>query len=195
MSWFPGLLRRQRTKRQRTTVDQPFVIIDPTIGFFNLAGQGSSAIAESDLAALAPMFPRHQMSVRDVPTCDVLFLYCDLDERGAIRGDQKGVGQIIAAARAYLAVVASENSSESYQKLQFAVPGWTSNLVMALERHGESFPRFWRRRFEAMFAGQSMLTAWVALAPQYVGAQEHEALPATVMVANAGHITFAAPSR
>jgi hypothetical protein len=188
MRWLSRVLGRQPT-----TADHPLVIADPTIGFLNLAAQASSTIAESDLAALGPMFPRHLMSIRDVPTCDVLFLYCRLDERGVIQGQQMSVGQLIAAAHAYVAVVASENSAESYQKMQFAIPGWTSNLVMVLDRNGESFPRFWRRLFEAMFAGESMLTAWVAIAPQFEGAQGDD-LPAAIIAANAGHITFAAPS-
>jgi hypothetical protein len=188
VKWLSTLLGRQGP-----TAKHPFVITEPTIGFLNLAGQDAAGIAERDRAAFAAMFAHHVVSVGDVPQCDVLFLYCRLDEHGVIPGQHLTVGQVIAAARAYVAVIALDNPPERYQKMEYASAGWNSNLVMVLDRNGESFNRFWQRLFKAMFAGESMLMAWVANAPQFEGAQGDDK-PASIMSANAGHVTFATPS-
>jgi hypothetical protein len=57
-------------------------------------------------------------------------------------------------------------------------------------RRGERFARFYERLFEKMFAGKSMLLAWVELAPQMPG-HDHPEAPEGIMLAEAGHIVFA----
>jgi hypothetical protein len=64
------------------------------------------------------------------------------------------------------------------------------NVVFTIDRQGDKFPRFFAEVFRRMYAGTSMLLAWVQLAPQVSG-EEHSDLPGTVMAAELGHIVFA----
>jgi hypothetical protein len=171
-----------------TTADRPFRIAEPTIGFLNLSGATEALIVDGDRTALSHPFRRCEVSSHQVPKCDVLFLYCHLDARGNIESDGSTLGSVIQAAGAYVAVVASENENDRYQRADLGDHSWGANVVMVLNRNGDAFVSFWQRLFEAMFAGESMLMAWVALAPQDRRLQAN--LPGTIMVAKAGHIAF-----
>ena len=78
---------------------------------------------------------------------------------------------------------------EAYKKALEVRVDWNSNLVLILDRKGAAFSNCFRRLFEMMNKGASMLMAWVELAPQVPG-HEHPDLPESVMVAEAGHVTF-----
>jgi hypothetical protein len=185
MGWLPKTLRRQTT-----TVDRPLRILYPTIGFLNLAGEYGADLAEADRAALSPMFRHCLTSSDEVPKCDVLFLYCELNGFGQIAINGARVGDIIKRAQAYIAVIASDNDPQSYMRAGVKGNSWPANTTMTLNRNGEAFVRYWQRMFREMFNGKSMLIALVEIAPQFDG--PHQAgLPGTMMVAEAGHITFA----
>jgi hypothetical protein len=132
---------------------------------------------------------------RAVPRCEVFFLYCSLGVDGRVIGSSAGIRELTEAAGAYIAVVASENSPEDYRKALGPRKGWGANTVLVINRKGERFALFFHRLFEAMKRGDSMLMAWVELAPQVPG-MDHSDAPGAMMAAEAGHITFAgsAPS-
>ncbi len=73
-----------------------------------------------------------------------------------------------------LVFVASDNPTDVY--ISHFKPG-PYNLVMTLERKGEKFPAFLDALLSKMTLGKTLPTAWVELAPQTVGAPEHDALP------------------
>jgi hypothetical protein len=173
----------------KTTAASPFRISRPAIGFLNLQGEAASALLESDKTILCSIFAATTESVDAPPKCEVLFLYCSLDEQGRIVDSQATIRQVIESAGAYVAVVASENSGEAYVKALGRRTSWHANIAMVIDRKGEKFAHFFRRLFESMYSGKSMPLAWVELAPQIPG-QEHPDAPATVMAAEAGHLTF-----
>jgi hypothetical protein len=175
--------------RQVTTHERPFVIPHPAIGFLNLQGVRGSALMESDSRVLSPLFSECRTSDSDVPGCQVLFIYCEIDPSGRIQGTSDSLRGLAKAAGAYITVVAAENQADAYKQALEARVDWNSNLVLVLDRRGDVFSSFFRRLFEKMNDGTSMLTAWVELAPQIPG-REHPDLPGSVMVAEAGHVTF-----
>ena len=184
-----GIFSKMFGSRVKTTADHPFVIASPTIGFLNLKGAEGGRLLESDSSVLAPLFPGVANSTQAPPRCQVLFIYCDLDAAGAVPGGHGSVRDLIKAAGAYVAVVASENAPEAYIKAMHVQNGWNANIALVLDRRSDKFAQFFRRLFEAMFTGQSMLMAWVALAPQIPGRDDPN-VPGTIMLAEAGHVVF-----
>jgi len=175
--------------RVKTTADHPFVIATPTIGFLNLKGAEGAKLLENDASVLAPLFPRAVNSTQSPPKCQVLFIYCDVEAAGTVQGGPGSVRDLIKDAGAYVAVVASENPPEAYIRAMRVRNGWNANIALVIDRRSEKLAQFFRRLFEAMFTGQSMLMAWVALAPQIPGHDDPN-VPGTIMAAEAGHVTF-----
>jgi hypothetical protein len=145
-------------------------------------------LVETDRRALGPLFRRTLASTRGVPRCEVLLVYCKLDDAGAVIGSPVGLRELVRQAGAYVAVVASGNAS--YDHAVRVRSDWRANLVLTLDRRGENFARFLHALFAAMFQGHSMLSAWVALAPQ-TQSEAHADLPITLLLAEAGHVSFA----
>jgi hypothetical protein len=174
---------------QRTTSDRPFVIQNPVAGFLNLQGDRGKALLESDIREFALFFSDCRTSASDVPRCQVLFVYCDIDPSGRIQGTPDPLRALAMWAGAYVTIVATANDMEAYKKTLEAKVDWTSNIVLVLDRKDSGFSNFFCRLFEMMNKGTSMLMAWVKLAPQGPGQGGTEG-PASVLLAEAGHVTF-----
>jgi hypothetical protein len=187
MGFITSLFGPRRTLR--TTADNPFRLSNPTLGFANLMGESGEALMESDAKILSPLFGQTLKSSLAVPSCQVLFVYCEFDSAGHIKGRRDTVTDLIKAAHAYIAVIASDNPGPVYSKAVKPRKDWQANVTMVLDRRGDKLARFFEKVFTGMFAGHSMLTLWVELAPQGEGPWQTEA-PGTIMAAMAGHITF-----
>jgi hypothetical protein len=177
------------TRTRRTTANEPLRLNDPTLGFLNLMGEGGEALMEIDANVLSPLFNRTLKSSTTVPSCQVLFIYCELDAEGHIKGHRDMPTDLIKTAHAYVAVIASENSGASYIKAVKPRKDWHANVAMVLDRKGDKLARFFQKVFAGMFEGRSMLILWAELAPQGPGPRKAEA-PGTILAATAGHITF-----
>jgi hypothetical protein len=165
-------------------------IHSPTIGFLDLTGGGASAALDSDKVALSPLFTSSVESCDKPPTCNVLFLYCRIEPNGTIRGStSRGLREIIRDSGATVVVVATENSGDSYTAAGRRKSYGRANLVMAIERRGDVFPRFFQRLFRDMKRGVSMPVAWVKLANQHPG-DEHRECPATIFACELGQLAF-----
>jgi hypothetical protein len=177
------------TQKRKTTASNPLRLNDPTLGFLNLMGAEGEALMATDAKILSPLFGQTLKSSTTVPSCQVIFIYCQLDAEGRIKGHQGSVTDLVKAAHAYIAVIASENSGDSYTKAVKPRKDWYANVTMVLDRKGDKLAQFFQKLFAGMFAGRSMLLLWVELAPQVVGPRQDEA-PGTILAAMAGHITF-----
>jgi hypothetical protein len=175
---------------QTTTSDRPFVIRDPAIGFLNLDGDRALALLEADRAAFAPLFSACHTSSGDVPKCQVLVVYGDINTDGRIGLNNRSLRELAKSAGAYLAVIASETNSDRFSALFADRNDWNANIVIVVERRGTNFANFFQRLFAAMNDGKSMLVAWVEIAPQIPGYDDPNG-PDCGMLAEAGHITFA----
>ena len=111
-----------------------------------------------------------------------------MDASGRLPAYPDGLRNLLKAAGTYAAVIASANPAEHYRNVLGPRKDWYANVTMTLDRKDDRLALFFQRLFERMFTGQSMLLAWVALAPQR-GAGNPDA-PGTIMAAEAGHITF-----
>lgn len=180
---------RMQSTTRKTTVQEPFRIDNPAIGFLNLAGSAGEEIMKADRQLLAPLFSESRESSSEVPQCAVLFLYGDIEPTGKIAGRSESLRDIIKAAGAYIAVVASENPPTNYRKCLGPRNTWSANITFTIDRKGDKLPRFFAELFRQMYAGKSMLMAWVELAPQIPG-HDHPDAPGTVMTAEAGHLVF-----
>jgi hypothetical protein len=165
-------------------------IESPTIGFYDLTGGGASAAIAADKAALISLFSSTQESSDTPPTCNVLFVYCHFEPSGSIRGTSRGLREIIRDSGAAVVVFAIENSGDYYiaaakQKQNFG----RANLVMALDRRGDIFPKFFQRLFTEMKRGVSMPVAWVKFAPQGPRS-EHAECPSTIFACEVGQLAF-----
>lgn len=174
-----------------TTADQPFRIDAPRIGFLNLMGEPGAALMDADCKVLAPLFKSSEVSSSSAPACNVLLIYCELEENGSISGSDASVRALIADAGALLAIIAAENPHENCFKALDQDSQWKANTIMAFDRKGELFAAFFARLFSSMFGGESMLMAWVRMAPQ-TSQHDHDDVPSTLLVPDAGHLTFRA---
>jgi hypothetical protein len=152
-------------------------------------GASGEALMQTDANLLLPLFGRTLKSSTTVPSCQVLFIYCELDAEGRIKGHRDRVPDLIKAAHAYVAVIASQNSGDSYIKAVKPRKVWHANVTMVLDRKDDMLARFFQKVFAGMFAGRSMLSVWVELAPQGPGPWQADA-PGMILAAMAGHITF-----
>lgn len=189
-----GLLSRLsgggEKKPQPTTRNQPFCIEDPRIGFLNLLGEKGAELLAADKAELSPLFVSKEVSSRETPKCEVLLLYCTVGMTGQVPGSRLPLRELIREAGALVAVVASENPPDSYIKGVGKPDGrWSANIVMCVNRRGDTFARFFHDLFAAMFEGTPMPLAWANLAPQIPG-EEHPDTPESIMVAEAGQLVF-----
>ena len=164
-------------------------IKNPRLGILDLtAGDGVAMIA-ADKAALQDVFLSREESSRDVPQCDVLFLYANLSEEGRVEGYARGLREIIRDSGAKVAVVASENNEQSCTKAGERKPYGQANLVITFSRRGDAFPRFFGELFSKMKRGASMPSAWVQLAPQ-IPTNEHPDCPSTIFLCEVGQVRF-----
>jgi hypothetical protein len=122
--------------------------------------------------------------------CDVLFIYCNLRPEADASDPIASPRNLIKAARAYIAVFASENDPKAYVERMGKRTDWGANIVVVLNRNGDKFAPFFQHLFTAMFEGQSMPMAWVQLAPQGPSPRQDEN-PGSIFAAEAGHVTFA----
>jgi len=143
----------------------------------------------ADGQILKPLFSEAHESRSDVPRCSVLFFYGEFDAAGKIAGRDEGLRDLIKAAGAYIAVVQSASNPDYYMNCLGPRNDWGANIVLTLDRKGDRLPRFVADLFRRMYAGQSMLMAWVELAPQIPG-YDHLEAPGTIMASEAGHLVF-----
>jgi hypothetical protein len=179
--------RGRQSSIQRTTADRPLRIANPIIGFLNHAGAAGALLSQADQRVLSPLFKVLKTSEDLPPRCDVLFLYCTINVEGPV--STPAIRELIKSAGAYVAVIASENSSDAYIKTVGRRTDWSANIAMIVNRKDDKFARFFYRLFEEMFKGRSMLMVWAELAPQIPG-RAHTDVPDSIMAAEAGHVTF-----
>jgi hypothetical protein len=161
-----------------------------TLAFVNFIGKDAEEIAGQDIAALMPLFDRVEnrtTAPKQIPTCQVLFLYAQLEPDGMVRGTKWSVRDMVLLSKASIVVVASPNAGESIVKAASAPGPKSANIVFTTNRRGTAFPTFFRKLFERMRDGEQMLLAWVQLAPQGVPSTD---APETMMLAEGGKLVF-----
>jgi hypothetical protein len=175
--------------RRRVDVNHPLVVRSPRIGFLNLMGSPAQQIMEEDKQALQTRFAAHFESSDKAPQCDVLMLYARVKSDGSLEGSQDRFRDVVHQSGAVIAIFASENNSAQYIAATRKSETGTANIIMTHKRKGKAFPIFFSELFGRMFRGQSMLMAWVELAPQ-APEVAHEHCPETVFVPEISHIVF-----
>jgi hypothetical protein len=165
------------------------IISNPVLGVLNLMGPSAADIIKEDLESLTQYFSEVRQADDGPPVCDVLLLYCEIDSSGIVNGSSQSLREIIGAARAPVAVVATNNEGENYIAALAGTTAGRANLVQTIDRRGPLFASFLAQLFEQMSRGVSMPVAWANLAPQYPGA-EHQDLPETICALEAGQIAF-----
>jgi hypothetical protein len=176
-----------KTSARLPTVDRPFIIRDPAIGFLNLLGEAGARLLEADKQRLGPLFSRTGVSEKLPPArCDVLFIYGSLSQ---VAEDSRAIAStrpLINAARAYIAVFASDNDPDAIQTAYMERSGkhadWGANIVMTLDRRDDKFAAFFHDLFKAMFEGETMPTAWLRL--------QRDDGPSLIFAAEIGHVTL-----
>jgi hypothetical protein len=173
---------------------RPLVIVQPTIAFVNLSGASCNAIVAGDSTEIGSLFQgKVQIGTASVPTCDVLFLYCDVEPSGKVVGQGLSLRDLIGKSGASVAVVASEVQSDFFGRpeIQKAIArgqNRPANLIITNNRNGEAFGRFFKLLFQLMWSGVPMPMAWVRLAPQ--APQQPKDIPGTICLMEAGQVVF-----
>ena len=177
----------------------PERIRSPRLGLLNLKGASAAAMLAQDRYALSAMFTATEESESAPPHCDVLFIYCDIEEDGRLAGTARGLRDLIGDAGARIVVVASESDGKrAAAAVQLAAAVGRSakiaadrraNLVLTLDRKGAVFSAFFVRLFAQMMKGVAMPRAWVKLAPQIPG-HTHAECPDAIFLAEAGQLAF-----
>src|SRR5262249_51388566 len=142
-----------------------------------------ATIAADDRAVIGELFDQN-VQVTSIPApCDVLFLYCGFEPSGRMIGQQGSVRRLIRDTGAKVAVIASPVPAELLSNRDFQA-GLAKgdhppvNLVITLNRNGDTFGRFFKSLFQMMWTGVAMPMAWVQLAPQ--GPQQRKDIPGTI---------------
>ncbi len=187
MSWLKKLF--SGNSPVRVSSRRPLVIDSPRIAFLNLAGVNGERLVKADKGAFGGLFALVETNAPDVPDCDVLMMYCNLRPDGAIDGESRALRDLIDSSSAKIAIVASNNGGDSYMTAGKRYEHDPVNLVMTLDRRGDAFAQFFAKIFSRMLSGESMLSAWVELAPQHSGTK-HDDCPETIFAAEVSHIVF-----
>jgi hypothetical protein len=153
----------------------------PKLGILNFKGGSALQIQAADRSAVERFFSSTVESTSVVPSCDVLFIYCDFDADGNVVGTTLQFREIVRDSCAAVAVVASENPGENIFKAGKPTGYGQANLVFTLNRKGQGFEIFYQRLFEQMANGTSMPVAWNKLAPQIPG-MEHPDGPHCLLI-------------
>jgi hypothetical protein len=161
----------------------------PTLGLLDLSNGLSTSDLNADRETLGSLFYSARQSTSQAPKCDVLFMYCQIETDGHIRGSKLGLRELIRESGASVVIIASENSAEGYIAASKKTGYGYANLVMTHDRKGEVFGRYFYKLFSEMKQGTSMPLAWVKLAPQIRGAAHLDA-PEVIFVCETGHIAF-----
>jgi hypothetical protein len=164
-------------------------IKSPTLGVLDLSEPAPSQYAVVDLELLGPLFSKVRHSAGAPPKCDVLFIYCAIDQSGGIARCDLGLREIIRDSGANVVVVATENGGKAYIAAAPAKRYGKANLVMTLDRRGAVFGQFFFHLFTEMKLGTSMPVAWVKLAPQIPG-KDHSNCPSTIFACEVGQLAF-----
>jgi hypothetical protein len=160
----------------------------------NLSGASCNAIVAGDSTEIGSLFQgKVQIGTASVPTCDVLFLYCDVEPSGKVVGQGLSLRDLIGKSGASVAVVASEVQSDFFGRpeIQKAIArgqNRPANLIITNNRNGEAFGRFFKLLFQLMWSGVPMPMAWVRLAPQ--APQQPKDIPGTICLMEAGQVVF-----
>ena len=118
-------------------------------------------------------------------TFDIVHLLVDIEGDGTIEG-VSGIRllEYLLKAGAKLIILARSNSyvfnADQLPKV---------NIVMTLDREGDKFVNFFKELFDLMAKGESLMMAWVKLAPQASGPWM-EKLPSTIVVPGWGDVRF-----
>jgi hypothetical protein len=177
-----------------TTADDPLIIENPSLGFVNLFGPAANDLIALDRADLSAVFENNvHVAQKELPKCNVLFAYCNLETSGRVAGFSFTFRDLLPLAGAHIGVLASELEPSLLSNPEFAKSlstkhGWPANVVITLNRNGDYFGRFFRELFSQMKAGIGMPMAWVTLAPQ--GPHQRTDIPGTICLMEAGHIAF-----
>jgi hypothetical protein len=169
-------------------------VTSPRLGSLSLSPTGAQLWANHDRKALSPLFSEVRESRTTPPTCDVLLIYGEIDEKGRFQNAKSGLREIIRDSGAKIVVVASENPAKHCIAAGKRTGYGLANLVMTLDRKGDALPAFLVRLFTIMQRGVPMPKAWSTLAPQSKGTP-HAGLPDTIFACELGDILFAAAPR
>ena len=164
-------------------------IDNPVVGFHDASNGEFSALLSEDKTGIAPLFAQCIESNTGAPRCNVLFLYCQIEEDGKLRGSNFGLRELIRDSGALVVVVATNNPGAHYRAAAKKTGYGFANLVMTLDRKGPSFQKFFQNLFGLMKRGKSMPMAWVKLAPQIPG-ESHTDCPDSIFSCEAGHVRF-----
>jgi hypothetical protein len=182
---------KQKSIHHKSTARDPYRLQNAVAGFVCLEPQLES-LMEVDKSKLGPLFPSVCSSSQEIIACHILFLYCKIDKDGSLNGCKMRVRDFVKASGARVAIIASENDGQHYIRALQPKNDWPANIVLVIDRRGPAFTTFFRKLFDAMNAGTSMLMAWVTLAPQGGNPADprHRECPVTVLAAEAGHIAL-----
>src|SRR5262249_25160456 len=101
---------------RRVTARNPLVIDSPRIAFLNLIGPEADNLLNQDKQALGNLFSSVETNGSGAPSCEVLMIYCDLNDDGTIAGDSPSLRDIIDAAAAQLIIPGSDHHGHRMER-------------------------------------------------------------------------------
>jgi len=164
-------------------------IRSPTIGFYNLSGDLFTSLQKTDKEAFGSLFSAVYESNDKPPTCNVLFLYCQIEPNGIVQGTRRSLRNIIRKSGARIAVVASENPTRNSLAATKKAGFCYANIVLTFQRNGDNFSTFFQKLFTHMKQGYPMPTAWGFLVQQGPNQGEPDN-PEALMLTEAGEVVF-----
>jgi hypothetical protein len=166
-------------------------VVDPTLGLLNVGGDRFVALLEEDRAGLGALFSKVESGAGyQIPKCDVLFMYADVNPDGSFGlGADMTFRHVAERAGAIIAVLASNNASENISAAAKLPGPKRANLVWTFDRKGTAFSNFFKELFTQMKRGKPMPRAWISISPQHKS-ELHRELPETMCQMEAGQVRF-----
>ncbi|MFH0855557.1 MAG: hypothetical protein V1869_03470 [Candidatus Omnitrophota bacterium] len=165
------------------------VIHSPRLGILNLIGKDAESLIVDDRAALENYFSSVELSDKNIPLCDTLLIYAQIEPDGKIKDSQNSFREIIMHSKASVVIVATENEGKNYLEAAKKTGYGQANFVLTLKRNGKAFAEFFSEIFRQMHKGIPMSKAWIKLAPQG-GKANYENCPDAMLTCELGQITF-----
>jgi hypothetical protein len=175
-------------EKEQTAENKPYCITRPVVGFVCMNSSFSPLMAQ-DWYSISNLFSESRSSFTQIPLCNVLLLYCTLEEDGSIAGSSLRLRDAIKLAGAHIAIVATENGHERYMASTSPKNDWPANIILINNRNGERFSAFFYSLFMDMHRGVPLPMAWHKLAPQIPNRVDPD-VPGAIMLIEAGNITF-----
>jgi hypothetical protein len=165
-------------------------VVDKSLAAF-VASPEWAHLAKQDLSALGCVEVDHIITINDNPLkCNILLCYAELSPSGDLDHSHYTLRKLSDISGCSLLILASNQTASNCLAFGHHHKKWMQNYVLVQERKNSGFAHFLADWFRLIEHGDSMLRAWVRLAPQGSSQNHQDANPLMIFVAAGKNVVF-----